>query len=74
MLRKTIFAIAAVATLTATALVPTTASAKNFKGGWGHHHHGWGIGGLVIGSAAVASSCYQYGWYRGVYTRYWVCD
>jgi Spy/CpxP family protein refolding chaperone len=72
MLRKTIFAIAAVATLTATALVPTTASAKNFKGG--HHHHGWGIGGLVIGSAAVASSCYQYGWYRGVYTRYWACD
>jgi len=72
MFRKTIFAIAAVATLTATALVPTTASAKNFKGGWGHHH-GWGIGGLVVGGAAVAS-CYQYGWYRGVYTRYWVCD
>jgi hypothetical protein len=70
MLRKTIFAIAAVATLTATALVPTTASAKNFKGG---HHHRWGIGGLVIGGAAVAS-CYQYGWYRGEYRRFWVCD
>jgi hypothetical protein len=71
MFRKTIFAIAAVATLTATALVPTTASAKPFKH-WGHH--GWGIGAVVLGSAIVASSCYQYGWYRGEYRRYWVCD
>ena len=73
MFRKTIFAIAAVATIAATSLASTTADAKPFKGGFGHR--GWGIGAAVLlGSAAVATSCYQYGWYRGVYTRYWVCD
>jgi len=70
MFRKTIFAIAAVATNAATSLAATTSADAHWKGG---HHRGWGIGGVFIGSAAVAS-CYQYGWYRGVYTRYWVCD
>jgi hypothetical protein len=73
MFRKTIFTVAAVASIAAASLASvTTADAKGFKGGWGHH--GWGIGALVVGSAIAAGSCYQYGWYRGVYTRYWVCD
>lgn len=47
MIRKSILALAAIATLGAAALAPTSASAWGFKGGWGHHHHGfhggWGF-------------------------------
>jgi hypothetical protein len=73
MFRKTIFTVAAVATVAAASLASvTTADAKGFKGGWGYR--GWGIGALVVGSAIAASNCWQYGYVRGVYTRYWVCD
>ena len=72
MFRKTIFAVAALATIAAASLASaTTADAKGFKGGWGHR---WGIGAVVIGSAIAAESCVRHGFYRGVYTRYWVCD
>jgi hypothetical protein len=65
MIRKTVFAIATVALVTAAASAP--ASAKGLKGG---HGWGWGVGlgiaGIAITSAAVAN-CYQwvetrYGW------------
>jgi hypothetical protein len=68
MFRKTAFAITTVAALGAAALVPTEASAKGFKGGWG-----WGLGvglaGVAITSAVIADSCYRwvrtpYGWAR----------
>jgi uncharacterized membrane protein len=75
MFRKTIFAVAAVATIIATALVPTTASAKGFKGGWGHHW-GYGIGaaGLALSAAAI-SNCYRYVETRdGGVVRVNVCD
>jgi hypothetical protein len=39
MIRKTFIAIAAVAAVGAAALVPTTASAHHFGGGW--RHGGW---------------------------------
>ncbi len=62
MIRKTIFAVAAVAVLAATALVPTEASAKNWKGGncrplgRRHGHRSRRHGGvrelLPVGSAA----------------------
>jgi hypothetical protein len=76
MFRKTMFAIAAVATITATALVPTTASAKGFKGGWGHHGWGFGLGvaGLALTAAAI-SNCYRYVETRdGRIVRVNVCD
>ena len=49
MIRKSMIALAAVATLGVAALAPTSASAWGFKHphwGWGHHHHwhgGWGF-------------------------------
>jgi hypothetical protein len=55
MIRKTIFAVATVAAIGATALIPTEASAGGGgKGGglhkhWGHGHWGRGFGILVIG-------------------------
>ena len=42
MIRKSILALTAIATLGAAALAPTSASAWG-KGGW-HHGHGWGHG------------------------------
>jgi hypothetical protein len=52
MLRKLTLALVAAASLGATALVPSAASAKPWGGGWGwggfhhHHHHfgGFGVG------------------------------
>jgi len=47
MIRKSILAVAAIATLGAAALAPTSASAWGKGGGWGHH--GWGHGGIGLG-------------------------
>ena len=62
MIRKSILALAAIATLGAAALAPTSASAWG-KGGWGHH--GWGHGGFGFYGAGygvsyvdVVPSCY----------------
>jgi len=53
MLRKTIIALAAVATLGGVALAPTTASA-----GWRfHHHHGWGWR-VFAGPRYFPADCY----------------
>jgi hypothetical protein len=73
MIRKTIFALAAVATLATTALIPTEASAK-WKGG-----HGWGkyaIGSaIILGATAAYASCYRYVTSRsGEVVRVYVCD
>jgi hypothetical protein len=73
MIRKTLLGFAAVATLGAAALAPTSASA------WGFHHHGWGHGGFGFGIYAptvVAADCY---WVKrvsrsGVVRMYKVCD
>jgi hypothetical protein len=60
MIRKSILAVAAIATLGAAALAPTSASAWG-KGGWGH---GWGHGfgfygaGYGVNYVDVAPSCY----------------
>ena len=71
MFRKSVIALAAIAAIGATALIPTEASAKS----WHYRHFGRVIvpTAVVVTSAAVASSCWQYGWYRGVYVRQWVC-
>jgi hypothetical protein len=69
MYRKSMIALAAVATVAATAFTATDASAKplKWKGGYYHHHHGVGFGaaalGLgIIGAATVAAAtprCYE---------------
>ena len=65
MLRKITLALVAAASLSAMALAPTAASAKNWGGGWGggwghHHHHfhpGFGIG-FVGGGYGGDGGCY----------------
>ncbi len=69
MLRKSIFAIAAVATITAAALVPTTASAHGFKGWYGGKF--WGHGAGIVFAAPLVYS-YGYNCYRWVPTPYGV--
>jgi hypothetical protein len=59
MFRKSILAIAAVATISAAALVPTTADAKSFKGGLGWGKWGYGFG---LGVALAAPLAYGYGY------------
>jgi hypothetical protein len=61
MIRKTLIALAATATLGAAALVPTAASAKHFgHGGWGHGWgHGWNRGGIVLVGPSY-SDCIRY--------------
>jgi hypothetical protein len=60
MIRKSMLALAAIATLSAAALAPTSASAWGFKGGgWGHHHHlhgGYGFYGARY--VDVGPDCY----------------
>jgi hypothetical protein len=71
-LRKSIIALAAVATIGAAAIAPTEASARGF-----HYRHAGRIAlgtAIVLTTAAIASSCWRYRWYRGVYVRQWVCD
>jgi len=59
MIRKSMLALAAVATLGAAALAPTSASAWGFKHGWGHGwgHHGW-HGGWGFYGARYVGDCY----------------
>jgi hypothetical protein len=59
MIRKSMLALAAIATLGAAALAPTSASAWGFK----HHHFGFGHGfgwghGYYGASYVIAPSCY----------------
>ena len=59
MIRKSMLALAAIATLGAAALAPTSASAWGFKHhGWGHHgfHGGWGFYGARY--VDVGPDCY----------------
>ena len=64
MIRKSILALTAIATLGTVALAPTSASAWGYKGwggGWGHHHHFHGVGGFGFYGARyvdVGPSCY----------------
>ena len=75
MIRKSMLALAAIATLGAAALAPTSASAWGFKHhGWGHHgwHGGWGF----YGARYIGPDCY---WVKrvnryGVVRMYKVCD
>ena len=65
MFRKTVFAVAAVATITAAALVPTTASAggggKGWGGkGWGHHWGGYGLGIALAAPLVYGYSCWRW--------------
>jgi opacity protein-like surface antigen len=67
MLRKLSLVAVAAASLAATALAPTSASAfGGFHGGHGGFHHGWGWGGprFFVGGPAF----YGYG-YGGCYAR-----
>ena len=65
MFRKTILALAAVATVGAAALAPTAASA-GWKGGWHHGHHGWGhgYGGYGYGVSLYNPYIYDGGCYK----------
>ena len=72
MIRKTIFAVAAIG---AAALIPTEASAGGGKGGgmggghhghWGHGYWGGGFGGIVV----LGPSCWR--WVPGL-GRVYVC-
>ena len=70
MIRKTLIALAATATLGAAALVPTAASAAHFGFGHGWGHHGWGYGwnrGIVV-VGPTYSDCIQ--WVRVGYRTY----
>jgi hypothetical protein len=60
MLRKTLLAVAATATIGAAALAPTAASAKHFGHGYYHGFHGFrGFGITVVNPVA---SCWQSRW------------
>ena len=62
MIRKSMLALAAIATLGAAALAPTSASAWGFKGGWHGWGHGWGHGfygpAYGVSYVDVVPSCY----------------
>ena len=62
MIRKSMLALAAIATLGAVALAPTSASAWGFKHhGWGHHgfHGGCGYGyGFYAPRFVIGGDCY----------------
>jgi hypothetical protein len=60
MFRKLALAAVAAASLGATALIPTAASAHGF--GWGHHGWGWGhrhFGGPALFVGGYDDGCYQ---------------
>ena len=68
MIRKSLIALAAIATLGAAALAPTAASAKGFKLGFKHHHHHFHghhhhyghryFGRVRYGVTVIGSDCY----------------
>jgi hypothetical protein len=63
MLRKTILAIAAAATLGAAALAPTSASAWWGHPGWHGWHHGWGYGPAIrVYAGQVYGGCFVRRW------------
>ena len=67
MLRKVTLGLIAAASLGAVALIPGSASAHGFHGGWGHHG-GWGYGfgpGIYVNTGVT--DCYQQ---RMVQTRH----
>ena len=56
MIRKSIFALAAIATVTAVSFASSSpAEARRW------HGHGWGVGAFVVG-VPVITSCVQYQW------------
>jgi hypothetical protein len=59
MFRKTVLAVAAVATITAAALVPTAASAKGFKV-WGGKYWGYGVGLAIAAPLVYGYSCWRW--------------
>ena len=67
MFRKTVLAAAAIATISAAALVPTTASAHGFKGWYGGKYWGYGAG-IVFAAPLVYN--YRYNCIRWVQTPY----
>ena len=71
MIRKTIFAVATVAAIGATALIPTEASAGGGGKGGGHHGH-WGHGhwGRHFGIVVIGPSCWR--WIPGL-GKVYVC-
>ena len=63
MLRKTILAIAAAATLGAAALAPTSASAWWGHPGWHVWHHGWGYRPAIrVYAGPVYGGCFVRSW------------
>jgi hypothetical protein len=77
MIRKSMLALAAVATLGTVALAPTSASAWGYKGwGFGHHHHFHGHYGFYAPRVVIGGDCYfvkrvnRYGYVRLIK----VCD
>jgi hypothetical protein len=79
MFRKSLIALAAVATVGAAALAPTAASAKPWGKGWHGHHglYGYGLVGAAIASQAVYGSCWVKRWVDTPYgprlKRIYVC-
>lgn len=68
MFRKLALGLVAAAALSATALIPTGASAHGSHGGWGHggHHGGWGhhyrgvgFGPIIVSGGYVDDGCYE---------------
>jgi Spy/CpxP family protein refolding chaperone len=72
MIRKTLFALAATATLGAAALVPTSASAHGIHMGGGHWggHFGGFRGGFGITVVDPGYSCLQTQWVKVGYRTY----
>jgi hypothetical protein len=61
MIRKSMLALAAIATLGTVALAPTSASAWGYKGwgwGFGHHHHFHGHYGFYAPRVVIGGDCY----------------
>jgi hypothetical protein len=67
MFRKSLIALAAVATVGAAALAPTAASAKPFKHWHGHGFYGYGIGAGLVGAAIATEVAYS-----GCWVKRWV--
>lgn len=68
MFRKSLIALAAVATVGAAALAPTAASAKP----WGKHWHGHGLYGYGIGAGLVGAAIASQTVYGSCWVKRWV--